>query len=105
MEWYWRVTCIAASVCHWPVAGFQSSAGYTPLSRSTSEAPDELPPVASTVPSASTVRLCCRRPYAIGAVAETCGVAPFRSMTRASLLEDAPPATRILPTSKIAWLP
>ena len=26
VEWYWRVTCIAASVLQCPVAGFHSSA-------------------------------------------------------------------------------
>ena len=45
------------------------------------------------------------RPLAIGAVAETCGVAPLMSITRVSLLEFPPPATRILPMSYIARLP
>ena len=26
VEWYWRVTCSAASVFHFPVAGFHCSA-------------------------------------------------------------------------------
>ena len=61
--------------------------------------------VASTLPSASTVRLCWRRPLAIGAVAVTWGVAPLMSMARASVVELPPPATRILPMSYSTWLP
>ena len=105
VEWYWRVTCMLASVFHWPVAGFQSSAGYTPAPRSTSSAPEELPPVPSTLPSASTVRLFWRRPYSISPVGVTVGVAPLRSMTSAVFVDGPPPATRILPMSYIAWLP
>ena len=93
------------SVVHCPVAGFHSSAAYTPALRSTSGAPEEFPPVASTVPSARTVRLFCRRPYAIEPVGVAVGVDPFRLIATAVLVDGPPPATRIFPTSYIAWLP
>src|SRR5918911_3581982 len=93
------------SVLHRPVAGFQSSAAYTPALRSTSEAPEELPPVASTLPFARTVRLFCRRPYAIEPVGVTVGFAPLRLITSAVLVDGPPPATRIFPTSYIACAP
>src|SRR5947207_13112405 len=93
------------SVVHRPVAGFQSSAAYTPAFMSTSEAPEELPPVASTVPSARTVRLFCRRPYDIEPVGVTVGVAPFRLITSAVLVDGPPPATRIFPMLYIVWPP
>jgi hypothetical protein len=46
--------------------------------------------------------LCCRRPKAIDAVADTTGVDPFTSTTRESLLDEPPPATSIFPMSKSA---
>jgi hypothetical protein len=66
---------------------------------STSAAPVELPPVARTLPSASRVRLCWRRPKAIGEVADTWGVAPLLSIMRASFDDGPPPATSVLPMS------
>src|SRR5206468_2030024 len=64
VEWYTRMTDALASVDHNPVAGFQRSAANT--------APDSsvnpvtlVPPLASTVPSASSVALNCRRGYTI----------------------------------------
>ena len=61
--------------------------------------PVELPPVASTLPSASNVRLNWRRPKAIGAVGVTCGVAPLVSITTALFEEEPPPATSVFPMS------
>ena len=55
--------------------------------------------MASTVPSARTVRLCCRRPVSIGAVGATSGAAPLRSIVSAEAVEGPPPATKILPMS------
>jgi hypothetical protein len=66
---------------------------------SMSDAPVELPPVARTLPSASSVRLCWRRPKATGEVAATWGVAPLVSITSAEFDEDPPPATSVFPMS------
>ena len=56
IEWYRRGTAIEAQVVHCPVAGFQSSAGSTPSFRLLLSVVVP-PPVASTVPSGSGVRL------------------------------------------------
>src|SRR3954471_16327049 len=83
LEWYCRTRLALARTVQAPVAGFHRSAANTGLSRSTSPSTERLsPPVARTLPSASTVRLCWRRPTDIDDVAVTL-VAPLTSTTTA----------------------
>src|SRR3954447_4763685 len=98
-----RGTAMLASVVQAPVAGFQSSAGRTAPAASLKVA-DVEPPVASTVPSGSTVALKSRRAERIAPVGCQAGLPPPRSMTSqvltgATLLDLAPPAYRIFPGS------
>src|SRR4051794_41911357 len=79
--------------------GFQGSAGG-PAPAASLKAADVEPPVASTVPSGSTVALKSRRAERITPVGCQAGLPPPRSMTSqvltgATLLDFAPPAYRI----------
>ena len=62
------------------MSGFQISAGRTAFDRSVPSEVD-IPPLARTVPSGSSVRFWYARPNAIGAVERHVGVAAFMSMT------------------------
>src|SRR5438093_650768 len=95
---------LLASVVHWPVWGLHSSAACTPVLRSLKAVP-ATPPVASTSPVGSTVRLWCRRAKAIEPVQLQTGLGELRSITSAVLVVRAPPAYRILPSSYITAEP
>ena len=69
-----------ATVVQVSVSGFQISAGWTAFAMST-PSDREPPPLASTVPSGSSVRLWYARPCAIGAVSRQAGVGAFMSIT------------------------
>src|SRR5829696_2860633 len=69
LEWYWRTRLALANTVHVLVDGSHRSAAKTGSLRSTFGSVERLiPPVASTLPSARMVRLCCRRPTDIDAV-------------------------------------
>src|SRR5688572_4655180 len=97
VEWARRGVCIEATVVHVSVAGDQSSAGRTasaPLVPSTVVPP----PVASTEPSGSSVRLWNARGKAIGAVARQAGEPCVMSRTyvvAAAGAEDTPPRAAV----------
>ena len=80
VEWYWRPFWSESTVVHVSVSGFQISAGSTDLERS-SPSERELPPLASTVPSGSSVMLWYARPCDIGAVSRQAGVGALMSIT------------------------
>src|SRR4051812_32435720 len=114
VEWYSRTRLALASTVHLPVAGSHRSAANTGWSRSTNPSTELLcPPVASTLPSASTVRLCWRRPTDIEEVGLT--VVPVVTSTTTAVLVGTllwpsslrapPPATSTLPMSYVAKLP
>src|SRR4029450_7800670 len=87
LEWYSRTRLALERTVHVPVDGSHSSAANTGLSRSTFALTDRLiPPVASTLPSARTVRLCWRRPTDMDAVGATPVVPPLTSTTTAVLV-------------------
>ena len=82
---------------HWPVAGFQISARLlTPVSWFSTS----LPPVASTLPSGSTVALTQRRCVDIDCVGVATGTGPLMSMTVAAF--ELPPICKTLPGRYIA---
>src|SRR4051794_34047549 len=89
VEWYTRTTAALARVLHVPDWGSYSSSGNTAAVSSLN--PQLLvPPVASTVPSGSTVRLNWRRAKAMETVAGPgCGPAP-RSIPPADPLGAQP---------------
>src|SRR6478752_9057690 len=63
LEWYCRTRLALDSTVQFPVFGSHRSAANTGLLRSAFALVALLiPPVASTLPSARMVRLCCRRP-------------------------------------------
>src|SRR4051812_18845394 len=69
LEWYCRTRLALDKTVQVFVAGSHRSAAYTGLVRSTFALVALLiPPVASTLPSAKIVRLCCRRPTDIEVV-------------------------------------
>src|SRR4051794_3846475 len=80
VEWYPRACVSEATVVQVSVSGFQISDWSTPLLRVV-PSDVERPPLASTVPSASMVRLLYERPKAIGWVERQAGVAELISMT------------------------
>ena len=80
VEWYWRPFWSESTSVHVSVSGFQISAGRTDFDRST-PSERELPPLASTVPSGSSVMLWYARPCAIGEVSRQAGVGAFMSST------------------------
>src|SRR3954465_1174893 len=89
VEWYTRTTAALARVLHVPDWGSYSSSGNTAAVSSLN--PQLLvPPVASTVPSGSTVRLNWRRAKAMEPVAVQVGVPALRSITSADLWGTEP---------------
>src|SRR3954470_21290858 len=80
VEWYSRPTDIDAAVVHVSVSGFQISAGSTAFERSV---PSDvvMPPLASTVPSGSSLRLWYVRARFIGAVQRQLGLGWPMSIT------------------------
>ncbi len=90
-----RASVMAATVVQPSVAGSQISAGSTAAD---SESDCPVPPMAMTLPSASSVRFIRRRAKAIGAISRHAGDAAVMSITAARLMAGSPPpARRILP--------
>src|SRR5215203_4194870 len=114
VEWYSRTRLALESTVQVPVAGFHRSAAKTGWTRSTSPSTELLcPPVASTLPSARTVRLCWRRPTDIDVVELT--LEPLLTSTTTAVFVGTlvwppslmlpPPETKTLPMSYVAKLP
>src|SRR5262245_10322843 len=115
VEWYCRTRAADASVLHVFVVVLYSSAANTGWDRSTVllTAPEYEPPVASALPSARTVRLNCRRAFAIGAASVTIGGLVFELTSLTVLVGTLvwppsvmmpPPATIVVPGLMVAKL-
>ena len=98
-EWYRRARLPLAPTVQVPVCGFQISALLLTLMSSFQT---ELPPVASTLPSARTVALTSRRWVDIDPVDVTTGAPLVMSITTAPL--ELPPNCRMRPGRNMAAL-